>query len=216
MDRLWLRQRPANEPRRKWLARLGPLGADSPLARRARVGLVAGVAVVSLLPAVPFRSQPPPWPRTLVRSMHRLVPPGSVVLAYPYPTPLHDDAMLWSAEAGLDYRLLGGYANTYFDHGGHRWPPLLIPPYVQELLGYTRAGDRWPAPGKLDPADLTALHVFLARYSVGAVVWWSGVDDPIPAYHYLALALGPPSFRAHRIAIWLPVNGHWRTPRHQP
>ncbi|MFZ0172237.1 MAG: hypothetical protein WAL04_11200, partial [Acidimicrobiales bacterium] len=216
IDRLWQRRSSTSLINETWRSRLGPLGTDARWARRARVGLVAGVAIASLLPTIPFRSQVPYWPRTLTGIIRQVVPPGSVVLSYPYPTPLHDDAMLWAAEAGVNYRLLGGYANIRFDNAGHRWPPLLSPPYVQELLGYTKTGDRWPAPGKLEPADLTALHVFLARYNVGAVVWWSGGHDPIPAYHYLALALGPPSFRAHRVAIWLPVNGHWRSPHDEP
>jgi hypothetical protein len=214
LDRLWQRRGVPSALSERWRSRLGPLGADSVPARRARVGLAAGIVVLLLVPNVPFPSKPPPWPSSLTREMRLLVPPGSVVLAYPYPTPLHPGAMLWAATAGMDFHLLGGYANIQIGNSGHRWPPLLSPPYVQELLGYSTVGDHWPLPTPANAADLDALHVFLARYSVGAVVYWAGGDDRIPVYTYLAEALGPPTLRAHRIAIWLPVSGHWRWPHH--
>jgi hypothetical protein len=118
----------------------------------------------------------------------------------------------------MNFHLLGGYANIDIAGQGHRWPALLSPPYPQEMLGYSIFGDDWPAPGPVNAADLDALHIFLARYSVGAVVYSYSVggDNRTEAYDYLAAALGPPTLRAHRIAIWLPVNGRWRTPHAGP
>jgi hypothetical protein len=214
VDRLWQRRGAPSVLSERWRSRLGPLGAETVPARRARVALGAAIIALSLLPNIPFPSQPPPWPASLTREMRLLVPPGSVVLAYPYPTPLHPGAMLWEATSGMDYHLLGGYANIQIGETGHRWPALLTPPYVQELLGYSTVGDHWPLPAPANGADFDALSVFLARYSVGAVVYWAGGDDRIPVYNYLAAALGKPTLRAHRIAIWLPVNGHWRPPHH--
>ncbi|MHB1508369.1 MAG: hypothetical protein ACYCST_05525 [Acidimicrobiales bacterium] len=216
LDRFVQRRSSASVLSDKWLSRLGPLGSDTTAARRARVGLVAGITVLSLLPNIPFPARPAPWPPSLTKTMKRLVPPGSVVLTYPYPTPLHPGALLWEAQAGMDYHLLGGYANIQIGNSGHRWPELLSPPYVQELLGYASVGDQWPLPGVVNSADLEALHIFLARYFVGAVVYWGGGDDPVSAYDYLAQALGPPTFRSHLVAIWLPRRGRWRSPSGPP
>jgi len=212
VDRLWCRRASARPLAESWRRRLGPLGADTKAAQRARIGLVAAIVALSLLPAIPFKSRAVPWPAALTRSVRQLVPPGSVVLTYPYPTPLRPQAMLLEASTGMDFHLLGGYANIDFDKSGHRWPPLLSPSYVQEVLGFTHSGDRWPAPGPAGPAQLGDLYVFLARYSVGAVVYFESGDNDTPAYSYLTRALGPPSERAPTFAIWLPVKGHWRPP----
>lgn len=214
VDRLWL---PGTTPHPlpRWCRRLGPLGRDTVGARRARLGLVAGITVLSLVPALPFPSHDLAWPPALTKSVRRVVPPGSVILAYPYPTPLKTEPMTWVALAGMDYRLLGGYANIDFDHSGHRWPPLLSPPYVEELLGYTRSGDHWPTPPPPGPAQRQALYVFLARYSVGAVVYWDGGDNSAAVFQFLERSLGPPvtSTPSHTVAIWLPTKGHWPAPR---
>ncbi len=215
VDRLWCRGGAARPLPERWRRLLGILGRDTLSARRARLGIVAGIAVLSLVPAIPFPSKGLPWPRELTRSVRRVVPPGDVILAYPYPTPLRPQALTWVALAGMDYRLLGGYANIDFDHSGHRWPPLLAPPYVQELLGYTRVGDHWPAPAPGGPAQEQELYVFLARYSVGAVVYWAGGDNSAVVFQFLERALGPPATDSlsRDIAIWLPAKGHWPAPQ---
>ncbi|MGC9962658.1 MAG: hypothetical protein ABSE47_12270 [Acidimicrobiales bacterium] len=215
VDRLWLGPAAHRPPAALW-RRLGRVGRDTPAARRARVGVVAAIAVLSLLPNLPFSSRAVPWPAALTRSIRTLVPAGSVILAYPYPTPLRPEAMLWEAQAGMDYHLLGGYANVQFGHFGHRWPELLSPPYVQEVLGYTATGDHWPSPGPVGTAGISDLYVFLARYSVGAVVFWAGPDNHAAAYTYLVRALGLPTERAPKVAVWLPVNGHWPSSRRRP
>jgi hypothetical protein len=224
LERLWLRRQSSTPLSAWWSSHLGRLGADTMRARQARVGLVAGVAVLSLVPSIPFRSEPTPWPASLATSMQRLIPPGSVVLTYPFATPVHPEGMLWEAQAGMNFHLLGGYANIVFNNSGHRWPELLSPPYVQEILGYATSGDRWPAPGPANAADLDALHIFLSRYSVGAIVYWYGGNDPVRAYDYLADGLGKPTSvsgnvvkgQPPEVAIWLPVNGQWPSPHDGP
>jgi hypothetical protein len=221
IDRLWLRggaevargSQPIDSP---WRRHLGRLGADTPGASRWRMGIVAGVVALSLLPTVPFRSHPIPSPSDLPPTMERVVPPGSVVLTYPFATPLHPGAMLWEASAGMDYRLMGGYANIEVGSVGQRWPVLLQPSFVEELLGFTKIGDHWPHPGRIDRSDLAALPVFLNRYGVGAVVYWAGGNDPVRVYKYLREGLGPPYLHKQRFAIWLPVNGRWRAPATTP
>jgi hypothetical protein len=203
---------PAPATSDRWRTHLGRLGADTERARMARIGIVSVVVILSLLPSVPFHSRSLPWPSTLPPAVARVVPHGSVVLTYPFATPLHPEAMLWEATAGMNYRLMGGYANIEVDSVGQRWPALLEPQFVQELLGYSKHGDRWPAPPAVDTADLAALRTFLARYSVGAVVYWAGADDPIAADKFLHEALGQPYLSEQGFAIWLPTEGRWLPP----
>jgi hypothetical protein len=56
------------------------------------------------------------------------------------------------------------------------------------------------------------LRTFLTHYSVGALVYWEGADDPIGAYDYILDALGRPSVQESQFAIWLPTEGHWLPP----
>jgi hypothetical protein len=196
----------------EWRPRLGPLGADTPRARHARIGVVGGIVALSLVPNIPFTSHQIPWPASLAPTVERVVPAGAVVLTYPFATPLHPDAMLWEASAGMNYHLIGGYANIEVDSAGQRWPVLLEPEYVQELLGLSNFGDRWPLPGAPTAADVALLPVYLNRYSVGAVVYWNGGDNPVVAYNYIREALGRPYLTKHGFTIWLPTKGHWVAP----
>jgi hypothetical protein len=216
VDHLWLRRAVNKEDESapidsRFRRRLGRLGADTPEARHWRIGIVAGVVALSLLPSVPFRSHSIPSPSDLPATMERVVPKGSVVLTYPFATPLHPGPMVWEATAGMDYRLLGGYANIHVGSTGQRWPALLEPAFVEELLGFTKTGDRFPHPGRVDRSDLAALPMFLDRYGVGAVVYWAGGGDPVIAYNYLHGALGRPYLARQQFAIWLPTNGRWRS-----
>lgn len=71
--------------------------------------VVAGCALVLLLPAWPYGSGPayvPTWFTTNARS----IPVGTTVVVYPFATATDTSAMLWQAMAGLTFRMPGGYA----------------------------------------------------------------------------------------------------------
>ena len=59
----------------------------------------SGVGVVAIAPSP-----------TATEGALAAVPTGSVVLAYPFPRYPDDEAMLWQAQAGFRFSLLGGYA----------------------------------------------------------------------------------------------------------
>jgi len=216
LDQLWVRSPGALAPARDDAAprrRFPRLTSSTPAAHRARLGLVAAVTALLLIPSVPFHSRPLPWPTNFVPTVDRIVPAGTVVLTYPYPTPLHSFAMAWEAESGMRFRMLGGYANVQYGGHGQRWPALLSPAYVEELLGYSDFGDHLPLPTYVVPSDYPLLRLFLTRYHIGAVVYWAGGDDRYQAYEYLRAALGPPKVRQHHLAIWLAVAGRWPGPK---
>jgi hypothetical protein len=217
VERLWLKPAawPEGTPRNEtgWARRIATAGGSSPHARHVRIGAVAAITTLFLLPAIPFPDKGFPWPRGLPSTVGRLVPPGSVVLTYPFVTPLHPAGMVWQALDQLNYHLLGGYANIQVGHAGQRWPALLSPPYPEALLGYSSFGDRLPDPLPVVPADYEALRIFLAKYHVGAIVYWAGGDNRTEVYNYLRASIGPPYLREYHFAIWLPVAGHWASPR---
>ncbi len=84
---------------------------------------LSAVTVTTLIPvgaaySFPFviQSQPmPPW-------FHRVAPhlmPGTVVLAYPYPGGLEQQAMAWQAVDGMRFRIVGGWGIVPGRDGRH-------------------------------------------------------------------------------------------------
>ena len=80
-------------------------------ARRSNLVLCAGaaLALLPLLPAWPNPMVPSGVP-TLLEADGHLIPPGTVLLTYPFPTWPYVDAMLWQVRQGMRYKLPGGYA----------------------------------------------------------------------------------------------------------
>lgn len=85
--------------------------------RAARLGgaLVILLAVGALLPLVPdwpYAQMPADVPAFFTDGAVRAIPLGSLVGTYPYPVTSMAWPMLWQAESGMRYRMLGGYAIT--------------------------------------------------------------------------------------------------------
>jgi hypothetical protein len=203
---------PAAELRRgaRWWSRM-----PAPLrSQRAQASVIGAVIVLSLLPAVPFRSRGLPWPASLPAAIGRVVKPGTVVLTFPFATPAATQAMAWQAAEHMEFRIMGGYANIAVPgrRVGQRWPLLLPPHSVQDILGFTHVGDRFPQPPTPDPGIEAQLRQYLVRYSVGAVVAWTGPAEFAFVYQYLLAAIGPPQVTRQHFDIWLPVHGKWPGP----
>ena len=188
-DRLWF------APHASEAARVEPRsGVGSALKVRAEkwrtrspalwFGISGAIVFGSLLPNAPFASRGLVWPASLPREIARVVRPGSVVLAYPYPDPNVPSMqpMAWQAIDHIRFRLIGGYANIEVPGQGvgQRWPLVYRPRSVQTILGYTSFGDRFPQPPVATPAIEAQVRPYLAKYSVGAVVAWFGLGNPSP------------------------------------
>jgi hypothetical protein len=182
--------------------------------RRRRRMLIGAVTMLSLLPAVPFASRGLVWPAALPTTIAQVVKPGTVVLTFPFATPATTQPMAWQASAHLEFRIMGGYANIAVpgQHVGQRWPLLLKPHSVQDILGFSHIGDRFPQPPIPDPGIEAQLRQYLVRYSIGAVVAWTSPAEFAFVYQYLLAAIGPPQLTGHSFDIWLPVHGKWPRP----
>ena len=85
---------------------------------------VAGYGAVSIGPAAEEAA-----------GLGQVLPEHAVVLAYPYPVFTDDRAMLWQAESGMRFSLLGGYVvRASSDSRLDKTPPLLPPAGVTSLL----------------------------------------------------------------------------------
>jgi hypothetical protein len=171
--------------------------------------LVMVVALVPLIPHLPYPTPSPGIPSYFTSTSPqdvRAIAPGSVVLTYPYPFPPQSNAMLWQAEAGMRFRIIGDYAITPLGNGsgdGTLAPPTL-PPSLMETL-FLSAYQGGPGVAGLPPPDastLSQLRAFIVRYQVGTVLVVPSGGRPDIVTHYLTAALGrPPAIRGG-VEVW--------------
>ena len=127
--------------------------------RRAWLGGAAiTIALLPLVPQIPLGAATVPVPSFFTTSAAHVLRPGSVVLVAPYPRAAHAIAMEWQAEAGLRFRMPGGYVLLPGPNGRVFNPP--DTPLTAQLtaleFGRTTPDRAAAAPGVL-PA-LAALH----------------------------------------------------------
>jgi len=68
------------------------------------------VLVISQLPLWPYASEPV---RSLPAAISSAIPSGDpIAVTYPYALPVSTQPMLWQAQDGFSFRLLGGYQST--------------------------------------------------------------------------------------------------------
>ena len=75
------------------------------------------MALLPLVPAVPLTAGVVPVPSFFTSSAVHVLRPNSTVLVVPFPYAEHAVAMEWQAEAGLRYRMVGGYVLLPSPHG---------------------------------------------------------------------------------------------------
>ncbi|MGO9557707.1 MAG: hypothetical protein ACLPQS_15030 [Acidimicrobiales bacterium] len=140
--------------------------------RAVSVGLVGAIALVTLIPRYPYPSGPADIPSYFVSGADRAIPPGSVVLTYPYDIDPDNDAMLWQAVSGFRFKIFGGQATTP-GVGGRATSAVasLQPSAMQAMFSFASSGTtNGVSRFALDPATLRGLRSFIVRYDVGTVV----------------------------------------------
>jgi hypothetical protein len=181
--------------------------------------VVAAVVVVAVV-----ASLLPRWPNTTVATatppyftgpaVDRL-PAGTLALTYPFPTPLHAQAMVWQSEAGLRFSLIGGYAFVADRDGASTpFPPILPPSTVEKFLINEVGGVPFfdSDPGVDDDAVAADVAAFVHRYPVGVVL----VDPTAPhadrVTRVFTQALGRPPVTVGGMEVWTLPGGDGRGP----
>ncbi len=136
------------------------------------------------------------------------VPAGAVVLAYPVPQFPQDQAMLWQAESGMRFRLIGGYAiRPGYRRHSQRSPLLPSPATLPRALvsalddpsGFTVGGAAWRrAAGAVDG--------FIVARHVGAVIVQERSPGGAAVAALMRDRLGPPRARGDGLMLWLPAR----------
>lgn len=161
----------------------------------------AALAVVVLLPLVPAwpygrqsRLQVPAYFTT--SAVNRLAP-GTVTLVYPFPIATDPDPMIWQAEAGMRFQMLGGYFVLPAKSGSQYWTPT----FTQETLTALLTGQRVDR----TPELLARLRDQLSGWKTTAVLVRPVGPDPVSFFTWLVGR--PPDDRAGGMIEWYHV--HW-------
>lgn len=172
-------------------------------APRAKLKLTLGAVLlivgVTWLPSWPFPSQSV---TTLPSAVTTALPPGRpIVLTYPYPLISQDTAMLWQAEAGFSFRLIGVYARVPQTNGapGSQAPPL-DPPEVQDFLS---AEESSSGAGNIPAGLAMETRQFISAHHVGAIIVSLSAPRAAAVARTFSTAIGAPNLVSGGFEIWV-------------
>jgi hypothetical protein len=177
-------------------------------------GVALAVLVVTQLPQWPYVA---PATSVLPANLRHAVPAGDpVAITYPYATIFNMQPMLWQAEDGFAFRLLGGYAYHPASGGGPTaGPSIMRPPGLQRFL----AGQSTEGSGGLfgpalsvSPALVATTRTSLSDYDVRLVIVDRSISGSGPVMELFNDALGPPTLSAGPLSMWADWHGR---PRHE-
>lgn len=154
---------------------------------RVRVGLSAAVgvfALVLLIPSWPYDTVATVNPQFFTTNAVRTVPPGSVLLTYPFAFPRYSTAMMWQAEDGFRYAMPGGYVLVPAPNGTAAF---ILGSVTEALLQYAFYGQPLPA---LSKPMLCYVDNDLRYWKIGTIVVTNLGADPGAALKVFDLALG--------------------------
>ena len=184
-------------------------------------GPLAALSAAVLIPLVPSHAQPSSQtkvPSFFTSAAVDAIPPGSVVLGYPYPdggldlffVPSHV-IMLDQVFAGMRFKLIGGYGWFPSPTGvnGSFSPPVLEPKAVQAILDAAYHGDATARMWPLSLSNQTALRIFLRTHDVQTVVVLTKGQNPGAVVSYVSAAIGPP-VESRGVAVWSHVTQRLR------
>lgn len=197
-------------------ARATPAPDGGRALRGAVLLLVTAAALVPLAPRVPFPATAARAPEVFT-SDHSTIRPGSVVVGYPMPGSTgsaQDQLMLWQAQGGMRYKIIGGRAAVAGPDGraAQGVDRFLPPPALQDLFSYAVSGTPAPPP-PADAATYADIRRFLARYHVATIavvpIGGSALVD-----QYLTAALHRPPVLRSGAEVWTDVQRDLRTRIH--
>jgi hypothetical protein len=152
------------------LATLLAVGADDLLSTRAgplapghdrrvvlATGLLGALALVAMVPQVPFRSTLLPVPAYFTSNDVSRIPAGSLVLVAPVARPERPWVQLWQADAGMQFRMEGGYLLVPDAHGHASFSSPLSP--AATTVTAIELGGTPPFSDASVASDLRAHHV---------------------------------------------------------
>jgi hypothetical protein len=174
-----------------------------------RVVAIAGILLVLVA------TQLPRWPANnqhatarpvsvLPQAIKAAIPAGDpVAITYPYPSYPLIQPMLWQADTGFRFRLLGGYAWRPGPHGAPKFSPIpMSPPELQQFLGGEEHAYGYGLPAPIGPKLLESAREAIERYDVRMVIVDTSAAGGAQALTLFTEVLGSPSATADHFSIW--------------
>jgi hypothetical protein len=162
--------------------------------------LVALAVVLPLVPVWPYSAmavQTPPYFRSPAISA---IPPGSLLVTYPFPAPISAETMIWQADNDMRYRMAGGYG--LFPAPDTGFIVIASPSATRNVL-VDLLYDRPPRP--VTPQLIGAMRRDLERwraYGVVVVRRWPRSDEAVSLF---SSVLGGPPREDRGVAVWSPL-----------
>jgi hypothetical protein len=182
--------------------RLGiPKHSGTRLVAAAAAVVVLVAVVLTQLPRWPYPSQPASVLPTAIR---QAVPPGDpVAITFPYVTTHFETLpLVWQAEDGFAFRMLGGYG--YHPGSGGKastLPSSMNPPQLQDFL-VAEDFDRYSSAPTMTPRLLAEVRQALDVYRVRLVIVDGAVRGGDHVTSLFTSALGPPKVSSDEFHLW--------------
>ena len=198
--------------------RVGPSPRWRIVGPAAATAAIAVTVVIPLLPVNTSPASPTNVPAFFTSAAVKDIPPGSVVLAYPYPDILsttywtlflpNHDVMLDQAVAGMRFKLLGGYGWFPSPSGqfGTTNPTVPEPQSVQSLFDVASTGGTATQRAFIERSNVTGdIRVFLRKYHVQTIIVLPFEGHPATVISHLTSAIGPP-VESGGVTVWFHVK----------
>jgi len=164
--------------------------------RRPAAVVVAVVVLAPLLPAGPVPASKVDTPPFFATGAVRRLPEGSVALVLPFPNRQGSKVMTWQAEAGMWFRMPGGYVIGPTRDGRPRFDS--NPNTATRAFGLIQRG--LPAP-RLVPGRRRALAANLARWDVDTIAV-GPMEHQATMLRFLTDLLGRPPTLVDGVYVW--------------
>lgn len=179
--------------------------AHERLGSRWRVGALAStgitaIALFPLLPAWPYAGGPIAVPAWFTSGDVVEAPVGSTLLTFPFPAVGDPAAMLWQAEAGMRFRMPGGYLIT----GGPKGRATFTPPLTSLSVPLLECG-AGGAPASLTSAQREAVQQDFKTWKIDTVVVPRSQQGWQCAITFLSSVLGSPR-NQHGSDVWTSLH----------
>jgi len=149
--------------------------------------LVVGAALFPLVPSWPYGSGETGTPAWYLSSYARQVPLGSTLVSYPFPSVGSATPMLWQAEAGMRFKMPGGYVIS--PGPGRR--ATFDPPYNALSNAFMECGAGIDQP-PVTPQTVAEVRSELRSWNVDTIVVPRSAKYAQCVLTFVAGVLGPP------------------------
>jgi hypothetical protein len=200
-----VRPRESGERTRARLRRVVTPAGRAAAARVAAVAAISAALVISWALAwpLPFTTTDVSTPPSITKEEAHL-PADAVVLFYPFPSSYLDQALVWQAEAGMRYRIVGGRGIATLTSGAadHGFTPGTPEGTMSALTISLVPHGHLALPPPPTPSTVRSFRSALRNWGVTNVIMAAGGRAPAYARRWLSAVLQKQPQREYGVFVW--------------